>query len=37
VSKGGTQAVETLQHHRPESLSAESLTLEEIFVNVLQA
>jgi ABC-2 type transport system ATP-binding protein len=37
VSAGGTQAVETLQQHRPESLSAESLTLEEIFVNVLQS
>jgi len=36
VSAGGAQAVETLQRHRPESLSAESLTLEEIFVNVLQ-
>ena len=36
VSAGGTQAVKTLQQHRPESLSAESLTLEEIFVNVLQ-
>src|SRR6188474_1864122 len=33
VSAGGAQAVETLQRHRPESLSAESLTLEEIFVN----
>jgi ABC-2 type transport system ATP-binding protein len=37
VSAGGTQAVETLQQHRPESLSAEYLTLEEIFVNVLQS
>src|SRR5678816_4869382 len=37
VSAGGAQAVETLQRHRPESLSAESLTLEEIFVNVLQS
>ena len=36
VSAGGSQAVETLQRHRPVSLSAESLTLEEIFVNVLQ-
>lgn len=36
VSAAGTQAVETLQQHRPESLSAESLTLEEIFVAVLQ-
>ena len=36
VSAGGAQAVETLQRHRPESLSTESLTLEEIFVNVLQ-
>jgi len=37
VSAGGAQAVETLQRHRPESLSTESLTLEEIFVNVLQS
>jgi ABC-2 type transport system ATP-binding protein len=37
VSGGGTQAVEALRQHRPESLSTESLTLEEIFVNVLQA
>ena len=37
VSTGGPQAVETLQRHRPESLSAESLTLEEIFVAVLQS
>ena len=37
VSAGGTQAVETLQQHGPESLSSESLTLEEIFVNVLQS
>jgi ABC-2 type transport system ATP-binding protein len=37
VSAGGTQAAETLQQHRPESLSAESLTLEEIFVAVLQS
>jgi hypothetical protein len=37
VSAGGPQAVETLQQHRPESLSAESLSLEEIFVTVLQS
>jgi ABC-2 type transport system ATP-binding protein len=37
VRGGGSQAVETLQRHRPESLSSESLTLEEIFVNVLQS
>ena len=37
VNAGGTHAVETLRQHRPESLSAESLTLEEIFVNVLQS
>jgi ABC-2 type transport system ATP-binding protein len=36
VSAGGTRAVETLQQHRPESLSTESLSLEEIFVTVLQ-
>jgi ABC-2 type transport system ATP-binding protein len=37
VSTGGPEAVETLRQHRPESLSAESLTLEEIFVAVVQA
>jgi ABC-2 type transport system ATP-binding protein len=37
VSTGGPQAVETLQQHRPEALSTESLTLEEIFVAVLQS
>jgi hypothetical protein len=36
VSSGGPQAVETLQQHHPASLSTESLTLEEIFVAVLQ-
>src|SRR5678815_1820192 len=30
VSAGGAQAVETLQRHRPESLSTESLTMEHV-------
>jgi ABC-2 type transport system ATP-binding protein len=37
VNGGGAELVERLRRHGPESLSAESLTLEEIFVAVLQS
>src|SRR5688572_17012223 len=37
VRTGGPEALEALKGYRPESLSAESLTLEEIFVSVLQS
>jgi ABC-2 type transport system ATP-binding protein len=37
VNGGSAELVERLRRHAPESLSAESLTLEEIFVAVLQS
>jgi ABC-2 type transport system ATP-binding protein len=37
VHSGGFKVMERLKQHDPESLSAESLTLEEIFVAVLQS
>jgi ABC-2 type transport system ATP-binding protein len=36
VNGGGPELLERLKHHRPESLTTESLTLEEIFVATLQ-
>jgi ABC-2 type transport system ATP-binding protein len=37
VHSGGPHVMERLRQHNPEALSAESLTLEEIFVAVLQS
>src|SRR5208282_5019776 len=37
VNGGGAELIERLRQHRPESLSTESLTLEEIFVATLKA
>lgn len=37
VNRGGAEVLERLKNHQPESLSSESLTLEEIFVATLQS